>query len=101
VYDGFSFLGRSVYILLLRLASFGATSRPLSGLRGWSGLRLPGGCVLGHIRWTGRRGAIDGGVRTFIGVDFANVLIASELLVQESKGSDAGSAHGKETVQGR
>ena len=86
----FSFLWWSVCILLFRLASFRTTSRPLSRLRRWSGLRLPG-CsgTFGHISRTCRSGAIDGRVRPFIGGDFADVLIACELLVQESNGSNA------------
>jgi len=84
--DRFALLGWSVYILLLRLASFGATSRPLSRLRGWSGLRFSGGggYILSHIGWTRGGGTVDGGVRAFIGVGFANGLVVSKLLVQES-----------------
>lgn len=43
MHDRFPLFGWSVCVLLLRLASFGATPRPLSGLRGWSGLGLPSG----------------------------------------------------------
>ena len=87
-YDSFALLRWSVYVLLLRLASFGATPRPLSRLRGWSGLRFSGGggCVLGHIGGTRGGGTVDGGVRPLIGVNFTNGLVVSELLVHESEG---------------
>jgi len=94
MHNGFSFLGWSLCILLLCLASFGATSRPLSGLRGWSGLRLASsGCTLGHICRARGSGTIDSGMRAFIDVDLASVLIIVAavvvvinklLLVQES-----------------
>ena len=83
---GFSFLGLSVCILLLRLASFRATSWPLSRRRGWSGLGFSsGGGTLCHGGRTRRGGAVtvDGGVRTFVGVKFASVLVVSQLLVHE------------------
>ena len=88
--DGFSLLRRSVSILLLGLASLGATSRPLSRLWRWSGLGFPGGdCILGDIGGTRRSSAaIDSRVRAFVGGDFGNVLIVSELLVQKSRGDN-------------
>lgn len=87
MYGGFSLLGRGVCILLLRLASFRTTSRPLSRWRRWRGLRFSGyGCTLGCICGTCRSGAIHSRVRTLIGVDLSNALAVSELLVQESRG---------------
>ena len=89
VWGRFSLLGWSVRVLLFRLASLGTTSRPLSRLRGWSGLRFPScGCTFGRVGGTCRSGTIDSGVRTFIGVDLADVRIASELLVHEPRGID-------------
>ena len=82
--DGFCpLLEWNAWSLLLRLASFGATPWPLSGLGGWGGLGFPCGC---HIfRYIGRtrrcHPAIDSGVRAFVSGDFGNVLIARELLV--------------------
>lgn len=84
LHDRLSLFGWRFYVLLLRLASFGATSRPLSGLRGWGSLGLGGGggCTLGHGCRTGRSGAIDSRVRTFVGVglwhgrgDIGNLLV--------------------------
>jgi len=89
-WNGFSLLGRSICILLLRLASFGATSRPLSRLGRWSGLGFPASsCIFSGIGGTRRSSpAVDSGVRTFVVVvvDFGNVLIVSKLLVQKSGG---------------
>jgi hypothetical protein len=88
MHDRCTLFGWSVCILLLRLASFGATPRPLSGLRGRSGLGLPsGGWALGH-GGTRRGGtSIDSGVRTFIGVNFAHGRIGdNDLLVHKSGG---------------
>jgi len=81
--DGFSLLRRSISMLLLGLASLGATPRSLSRLWRWSGLGFPGGdCILCGIGGTCRSSAaIDSRVRAFVGGDFGNVLIASELLV--------------------
>jgi len=90
--DGFSLLRRGVNVLLLGLASFGATSRPLSRLGRWSGLGFPGGdCILGDIGRTRRSSAaIDSRVGAFVGRgDFGNDLIVGELLVQKSRGDNA------------
>lgn len=89
MYDRCSLLGWSVRVLLLRLASFGATSRSLSRLRWRRGLKLSCGgrrCALGQVGRTGRSGTtIDSRVRTFIGVNFANGrIVRDKLLVHES-----------------
>ena len=77
-------------MFLLGLASLGATPRPLSRLWRWSGLGFPGGdYILGDICGTRRSSAaIDSRVRAFVGRDFGNVLIASELQAQKSRGDN-------------
>jgi len=96
VHDRWTLFGWSIYILLLRLASFGATPRPLPGLRGRSGLGFPSGGgggggggdgrTLGHVGRTRQSGTtVDSGVRTFVGIDFAHgVIVSNELLVHKA-----------------
>lgn len=108
MHDRWTLFGWSIYILLLRLASFGAAPRPLPRLRGRSGLGFPsgGGCgcgggdggrTLGHVGRTCRSGTtVDSGVWTFVGVDFADGLIASnELLVHKAICDTSLSTHGE------
>lgn len=103
VHDRCTLFGWSIYILLLRLASLGATPRPFSGLRRWGGFGLPsGGRTLGHVgraRWGGT--TIDSGMRTFISVGFANGWIVSdELLVHKSVGDTSISTRGSRSAKG-
>ena len=91
-------------MFLLGLASLGATPRPLSRLWRWSGLGFPSGdYILGDICGTRRSSAaIDSRVRAFVDGDFGNVLIGSELLVQESRGETMHrSVHGEKSGRGR
>jgi len=103
VHDRRTLFGWSIYILLLRLASFGATPRPLSGLRGRSGLGFPsggggggGGRTLGHVGRTHRSGTtVDSRVRTFVGADFAHGwIVSNDLLVHEPVGGTSLSTRG-------
>ena len=99
VYDRCTLFGRSVYILLLRLASLGATPRSFSGLRRRSGLGLSSDdWALGHVGRTRRSGTtVDSGVRTLIGVDFANGwTIGNKLLMHKSVGNRSISTWGVE-----
>jgi len=102
VHDRCTLFGWSIYILLLRLASLGATPRPFSGLRRRSGLGLPsGGWTLGHVGRARRDGTtIDSGMRTFIDVGFANGwIISDELLVHKSVGNTSISTRGVEVCK--
>ena len=89
VHDRFSLFGCNIRVLLLRLASFGATPRPLARLRGRRSIRLSSsGCILGHVCGGRRSTTVDSGMRTLIGVDFADGrVVVDKLLVHKSEGS--------------
>jgi hypothetical protein len=91
MHDRFPFFGLNVRILLLRLASLGAASRPLSRRWRWSGLgSCGGGCILNHnISRNWGSGSVDSRVRAFIRAGFWYGRIdAGNLLVHESKGAN-------------